>query len=120
MLKQVEQPKLMDMGEDQVEESYGIDMKLLADYTVRMPLMNVKTNEIAVFKVKNAKDIDAVKKGIEKRAEAVQKQFETYLQDQYELAKNYKIVTNGNYVLFLISESADELEKVFNATFDKK
>ncbi|WP_158602387.1 DUF4358 domain-containing protein [Cohnella endophytica] len=116
----MEQPKLMEMGADQFKESYGIDTSLLSEYTVRMPLMNVKTNEIAIFKVKDAKKIDTVKKGIVKRAEAVQKQFETYLPDQYENAKNYKIVVKGNYVLFLISESASDLEKAFTAAFDKK
>ncbi len=119
MLKQVEQPVLMEMSGEQVKEAYGIDMALLEDYAVHVPLMNVKTNEIAIFKVKKPTDIAAVKKGIETRAENVQKQFEQYLQDQYENAKNYKLVTKGNYVLFLISESADELEKVFNDSFNK-
>jgi DNA mismatch repair ATPase MutL len=119
MLKQVEQPSLMEMSGDQVKEAYGIDMALLEDYAVHVPLMNVKTNEIAIFKVKKPTDIAAVKKGIETRAENVQKQFEHYLQDQYENAKNYRLVTKGNYVLFLISESADALEKAFNDSFNK-
>ncbi|QJD88213.1 DUF4358 domain-containing protein [Cohnella herbarum] len=120
MLKQVEQPSLMDIDADQLKELYGIDTKILAEFSAKMPMMNVKTNEIAIFKVKNAKDIAAVKKGIKKRAEAVQKSFEQYLPDQYENAKNYKVATKGNYVLFVISESADDLEKAFQAAFDKK
>lgn len=118
--EEVEQPPLIDMGADQVKEAYGIDTKLLADFTVMAPLMNVKTNEIAIFKVKNVKDIAMVKKGIKKCAADIQKSFEDYLQDQYENAKNYKIVTNGDYVLFLISESAEDLEKAFQASFGKK
>lgn len=119
MLKAVEQPALMAMTADDVKNMYGIDASTLADYAGRMPLMNVKTNEIAVFKVKKEKDIDAVKKGMVSRAEAVQKQFESYLQDQYENAKNYKIVVEGNYVLFVISESADDLVKAFKAAVKK-
>jgi len=120
MLDQVEQPALMEMSADQVADSYGIDTKLLDDFTVKSPLMNVKTNEIAVFKVKKAKDVETVKKGIKTRAEAVQKSFEHYLPDQYENAKNYKIVVKDNYVLFLISESSEDLEKAFNAAFNPK
>lgn len=107
------------MSADDVKNQYGIDTSTLADFSGRMPLMNVKTNEIAVFKVKKEKDIDAVKKGMVSRAEAVQKQFESYLQDQYENAKNYKIVVQGNYVLFVISESADDLVKAFKAAVKK-
>ncbi|MFC5404479.1 DUF4358 domain-containing protein [Cohnella soli] len=120
MLKAVEQPHLNEMSADQIKESYGIDTSTLASFSVRAPLINIKTNEIAVFEVKNAKSIDAIKKGIVKRAEDVQKMFEHYLPDQYENAKNYKIVVKGNYVLFIISESAADLEKAFTTAFDKK
>jgi len=119
MLKAVEQPKMIDLSAAELKAMYGIDANILADYTVKAPLMNVKTNEIGIFKVKNAKDVATVKKGMEKRAADVQKTFEQYLQDQYEIAKNYKIVTEGDYVLFLISESADDLEKAFLAGFGK-
>lgn len=120
MLEEVEQPSLMTMDSDMMKDAYAIDSSLLEEYSIRFPMMNIKATEIAIFKVKKEKDIDAVKEGIEKRAGTIQKQFETYLPDQYENAKNYKVVTNGNYVLFIISESADDLEKAFNSYFDKK
>ena len=120
MLKSVEQPALIDLNADDVRSLYGIDPEILAEFTVKAPLMNVKTNEIAVFKVKKTEDVAAVKKGMEKRAADVRQTFENYLQDQYENAKNYKIVAQGDYVLFLISESADDLEKAFKAEFGQK
>ncbi|ASS77056.1 hypothetical protein CIG75_00765 [Tumebacillus algifaecis] len=117
MLERVKQPMLIEMKIDQLKDTYGLDPALLEEFTVRYPLMNVKTNEIAIFKVKDEKEIATVKLAIEKRATVVQKQFEFYLPDQYENAKNYKIITNGKYVLFLISESADELGKAFSTFF---
>lgn len=120
ILEKVEQPSLMDMDSDMIKDAYYMDMNLLSEFAVRAPMMNVKTNEIAIFKVKNVKDIDTVKTAIKKRAADIAKQFENYLQDQYENAKNYKIVTNGNHVMFIISESADDLEKEFGTFFKKK
>ena len=108
MLAKIEQPALVEMTGDMVKQMYYIDPALLEQYTIMSPMMNIKTNEIAVFKVKDAKDIAAVEDGIKKRAADVQKTFETYLQDQYENAKNYKLVTKGNYVFFVISEEADK------------
>ncbi|MNH44254.1 hypothetical protein D3C79_1063640 [compost metagenome] len=64
-------------------------------------------------------DIAAVEEGIKKRAADVQKSFETYLPDQYENAKNYKLETKGSYVLFVISESADQLVAEFNALLEQ-
>lgn len=118
ILAKIEQPSLVDMTEDMVKDMYHLDPALLEQFTVKMPMMNIKTNEIAILKVKDAKDIAAVEEGIKQRAADVQKQFETYLQDQYENAKNYKLVVKDNYVLFVISEAADSIVNEFNALFE--
>ncbi|OBZ13804.1 DUF4358 domain-containing protein [Bacillus sp. FJAT-26390] len=120
MLAKIEQPALVEMTGDMVKQMYYIDPALLEEYTIMSPMMNVKTNEVAVFKVKDAKDVAAVEDGIKKRAADVQKQFETYLQDQYENAKNYKLVSKGNYVFFVISDQPDKFVTEFDSYFEKK
>ncbi|SMF92954.1 protein of unknown function [Paenibacillus uliginis N3/975] len=120
MITEVEQPSLMELDADSVKQQYHLDPALLEDYTVRIPMMNVKTNEISVLKVKDEKDIPTIETAIKQCAADVQKQFETYLPDQYENAKNYKLVTKGNYLLFVISEDADELVKSFDSFFVQK
>lgn len=120
VLKQIEQPALMELQADMVKDLYHMDPALLDQFTIMTPLMNVKTNEIAVLKVKDAKDIAAVEAAVKQRAADVQKQFETYLPDQYDNAKNYKLVAKGNYIIFIISESAADLEKAFETFFVKQ
>lgn len=120
VLKQMEQPSLMELPADMVKDLYHMDPALLDQYTIMTPLMNIKTNEIAVLKVKDAKDIATVEAAVKQRATDVQKQFETYLQDQYENAKNYKLATKGNYIIFIISENAADLEKAFEPFFVKQ
>ncbi|WP_246070566.1 DUF4358 domain-containing protein [Paenibacillus kobensis] len=119
LLKQAEQPMLVDLTESDVKTLYHFDPSLLEEFSIKIPLMNVKTNELAVVKVKDAKDVKTVESAIKQRAADVQKTFETYLPDQYENAKNYKLVTKGNYVLFAISEAdtADKLTKQFDTYF---
>lgn len=122
LLKQAEQPALMDLTEADVKTLYHLDPALLESYTIKIPLMNVKTNELAVVKVKDAKDIQAVEEAIKQRAADVQKSFEQYLPDQYENAKNYKLVTKGNYILFAISDAdvVEKLTKQFDTYFAAK
>ncbi|MEK3751448.1 DUF4358 domain-containing protein [Paenibacillus sp. FSL E2-8871] len=120
MLTKVEQPSLMEVEEDMVAQLYHLAPSLLEDYSIRMPMMNVKSNEIAILKVKDAKDISTVETAVKERATDIQKQFEQYLPDQYENAQNYKLVTKGNYILFVISESADQLATEFDTLFTKK
>ena len=117
VLKQIEQPALMELEADGVQQLYHFDPALLEQYTIRTPLMNIKTNEIAILKVKESKDIAAIETAVKQRAADVQKQFETYLPDQYENAKNYKLITKGKYVIFVISESADEILKTLDSFF---
>ncbi|MGE7839502.1 DUF4358 domain-containing protein [Lysinibacillus sp. NPDC093712] len=120
MLEKVEQPVLMELSAEELKDLYNIDAAKLEDYSVRIPMMNVKSNEIAIFKVKDAKDIPDIEAAVKQRAENVQKLFEQYLPDQYENAKNYKLITKGNYVLIVISDSADELIKVYDSFFETK
>lgn len=120
MVTEVEQPSLMELSAEEMKDNYNIDPAKLEDFSVRIPMMNVKTNEIAIFKVKNANDVADVEAAVKARAENVMKQFEHYLPNQYENAKNHKLIIKGNYVLLVISESADELVKVYDSFFEKK
>lgn len=122
MFARIEQPKLMEMDDEMIKQMYYFDPAILEEYKAMSPMMNVQTNEVSIFKVKDAKDITAVQDGIKKRAADVQKSFETYLPDQYENAKNYKLVTKGNYVFFVIAAAADADKFVteFDTFFEKK
>lgn len=117
ILAAVEEPSQIDMNAEMIKDMYHFDPALAEQFVVKMPMMNVKTNEIAIFKLKDAASLPTIEEGIKQRATDVQKQFETYLPDQYENAKNYKIVTQGNYVLFVISNNADEIIEQFNSFF---
>lgn len=114
MTSAVEQPSMITLEPEMVQDLYHMDPALLEDYMIKLPMMNIKTNEIAILKVKDAADLKAVQAAVEQRAADVQKQFEQYLPDQYENAKNYKLIIEGNTILFVISESADELVAAFN------
>lgn len=112
-----EQPALMELPAENVGTLYHLDSALLEDYSILIPMMNIKTNEIAVLKVKDIKDVPDVETAVKQRATDVQKQFETYLPDQYENAKNYKMITKGKYVIFVISDIADDLVQAFENLF---
>ncbi|WP_156417723.1 DUF4358 domain-containing protein [Paenibacillus etheri] len=60
MLAKVEQPSLMEVEADMVAQLYHLAPSLLEDYSIRMPMMNVKSNEIAILQVKDARDISTV------------------------------------------------------------
>ncbi len=113
----VEGPNQISMEGDFFADQYGIDTGILENYKVIAPMMIVHANECAVFKVNDSKDIDKVKAGISKRLKYLDDVWKQYLAQQYELVKNNKIVVKGNYVLFVIDESADTIVSNFNNLF---
>ena len=102
------------MDDATLSAMYGINASDLEEYVCMMPLMGVHSTEFFIAKVKDGK-MDTVKAGIAKRQADLDAQWSQYLPEQYELVKNYKLVTNGNYVLFAISEYADDAVTIFNS-----
>ena len=107
-------PNLTAMDDATLFAMYGINASDLEEYVCMMPLMGVHSTEFFIAKVKDGK-MDTVKAGIAKRQADLDAQWSQYLPEQYELVKNYKLVTNGNYVLFAISEYAGDAVTIFNS-----
>lgn len=111
--KNIDEPNQMDIDSDFFTDNYGIDKSILKSYVVRVPMGNEYANECAVFEVKDKKDIEEVEEGIEKRSKILEDTWKNYIPEQYDLIKSGKIVTEGKYVLFVISENADKIEDNF-------
>jgi hypothetical protein len=111
---------LTAVEDDQVKDVYGIDMEAqLVDGIFYQPKMMIQAGEFSVVHLKSEKEYADIEAAFEKRAEAVQKAFETYLPDQYEQALNYQIIRNGNFVLFSISPDQEKTAEIFNGFFKK-
>lgn len=103
----------MEMEEDIAKDFYNLDLSLLEEYSFNIAMMNVKCDEISIAKVKDAKDIETVKKAMEYRYENIMKTWEMYLPDQLEIAKKGKIVAEGNYVMLIVAEGVEDGIKTF-------
>ncbi|REK71533.1 DUF4358 domain-containing protein [Paenibacillus paeoniae] len=114
------------VGQVTVEEAMVPDFyndidpnSLLEEGVFQQASFMISASEFSVVKLKSPDHYNTIKEAFEFRAAAVQKTFEEYLPDQYELAKDYKIVQNGHYVLFCISSKQDEVLDIFNSFFNK-
>lgn len=110
----LELPNLMDLDDDILSSLYGISAADLEEYVAKMPLMNVQSTEFFIAKVKSGK-MDTVKAGIVKRQADLVEQWKQYLSAQLELVENYKLVTNGDYVMFAIADGVDSAVTAFNS-----
>ena len=113
MEENLELPAMMELDDDALDFLYGMDAADLESYVGRIPMMNVHATEFFMAKVKDGK-LDTIKEALENRQANLEQQWSMYLPDQYALVQNAKLVTNGNYVLFCISEDADSVVNLFN------
>jgi len=108
------------LDEQQVKDIYGIDVLKLENYVIKIPMMNIRADEIAILKVKNMDDVEYIKNKLKVRIENIQNIFKGYLQDQYELSKNSLIISRGKYILMSVSDKNDDIGTIFKSYFNNK
>lgn len=107
------------MDEDRAKEFYALDPGLVSEYVIYHAMINVRSDELAIFKIKDKKDIDKIKAGILKRQEMLNNIWKQYLPDQHEKVKNYVIVEKDNYIMYSISDNQEKAKEIFNSFFSK-
>lgn len=112
-ISEIELPSLMDVDAETLSTLYGIDSADLKEFICKIPFMNVQATEFFIAQVADGR-MDAVKAAVESRQASLEEQWSWYLPEQYELVQNYKLVTNGDYILFAICYDADQVVSIFN------
>lgn len=94
----------------------------LADYdfaqvAIYMPMMSVVANELALIQVADATDVDAVIALFQARIDAQVDGGAWYPSTIEGWEKNSRIVSNGNFIMLVVAENADDVVAAFNAKF---
>ena len=103
----------MEIDQQTLETMYEITTDDYEEAVGKMPMMNIQASMYLVIKAKDGK-VEDVKSKVENYAAKQEEIWSTYLPEQYELVKARKLNVVGNYVYLIISESADEIEKLIN------
>lgn len=108
-------PSMVNEDMDGIKDLYvGIDESKIESYSVNVSFMNIRADEIAIFKVNDKKYLKELNSILEKRVKNVQDSFKDYIHEQYELTKNYKIMTYGDIIMLIITESNDDILKIID------
>ena len=106
------------IDEETMKTAYDMDFSNFDEYYGRIPKANVHATSVIGVKVKNGKKEEA-RAELMKYQAAMEKNFERYLPDQYDLVKDYRIIENGDYMLLVIADNADDVETAFSDAFRK-
>lgn len=108
----------MNIGDsEKLEKLYDIDIEDLEDFILYTSTKNIEASEIALLKVKDVNKIDDIKDKITARIEEKSNSFKDYIPDEYYLIEKHVLKTKNNYILFVIFEDVETIEKIFDESF---
>lgn len=110
-------PTMIELDDSNLNSTYGIEPETLEEYIIKVPIINIRADEIAIVKVKDIKYVKDIENKFRERANTIQHTFEDYLDEQYVLTKNPLIISKGKYVLMSVSEKNEIIEEIFNSYF---
>jgi hypothetical protein len=71
-------------------------------------------DELVIIEAKDASGVDKIKAGAEGRLSSQKSSFQDYIPEQFKRLDGAKIVTSGNYVMYVVSDNADKIVDKFN------
>lgn len=117
IMKAVAFSDMTAVEKDRLGDFYTLDTSLIEDFSVYICGSGGFTDEIAIFKMKDADGVTAAKKAIDERIAAQKEGFKDYRPEEMPKLENSQVLTNGNYVCFIASSDTDKAAKEFNAAF---
>lgn len=102
---------------DRVESYYNFDVNVLEEYAVYVDGSGGFANEVAVLKVKDSTDLEAVNTAVDERIESQKRAFDGYNAKELKKIENNLVITKGNYILFTVVDDTVNAEKIFRDAF---
>jgi len=93
----------IELNTEDLEEGYAI-----------YSMMNVKSDMILVFKAKDESSVENLKIVLDKAAENQERIWSQYLPDQYEKVQNRIVKEKGKYLIYIVTDEPQEVEKIFD------
>lgn len=104
-------PGMAEIGSDRMAGYYDVAADKIDSYSAYICGSGAYPDEIAVFKMKSADDVNDVKSVLEKRVESQSATFKDYTPDEMYKIDGNNVVTSGNYVALIIcADNAKAIE----------
>ena len=98
-----------DLYSENFEKLYNFSIDQVDDGVIAYASSGGSADEISVVHVKDSKDVSSVRKYMEARLEKRLQDFQNYKPEEVSKIENGKVVVQQQYVMFVISDKADDL-----------
>lgn len=111
LIKESKEPifgAIQAIDDEMLKNLYDIDSDMVESYLIKTPVMITQSSGYYIIKPAKGQT-KAVKEKMADYMEKLEKQWETYLPDQYDRVKNRLEVTHGDYLIYIISRDNDRV-----------
>lgn len=103
------------MDDDFISNYYGIDASTLEEYVFSMSEDATSAETIIIMKAKDASNISSLSDCLQIVVDEKKNEMENYLPEQFAIVEKSSVKTKDNYVWLVISENADDINKIIEA-----
>lgn len=111
----VEFEATMEAPEEYVENAFGITSEDYEDGCIYIADSELSACTIAILKTTDKDKMENLVELLKEYKSSKEDELEDYLPEQYDLVKNSKVVTKGEYVYLVISEQSSDIIKFIEA-----
>lgn len=108
-------PSMAEIKSDRLSTYYDVDADKIEEFSAYICGSGAYPDEIAVFKMKSADDVNAVKTVLDKRVESQTTTFKDYTPDEMYKIDGKNVIISGNYITLIICSDNAGATATFNS-----
>ena len=112
--EQMDLSQVLEADNQMLRRLYGLDPSAYESIVLYYPATNMGAEELLIVKLASVDQADSVRSAIDARLQTQKNTFDGYGVEQTDLLTNHAALeVRGNYVLFVVSKTADQVRQAF-------
>lgn len=107
-------PEMMELSDSMMYDLLGINPEFCIRSMAYICDDGLRVDEIWLLEAADAESLDSLKLLAQSRLESQKNIYQSYAPEQYAILEQGKILTEGNYLAFIVSQNADALADIFS------
>jgi hypothetical protein len=105
---------VLEADNQMIRRLYGLDISAYESCILYYPATNMGAEELLIVKLADPEQGDTVRAAVEARLKTQKNTFDGYGVEQTDLLNNHAVVeVRGNYVLFVVGQTAEQVRQAF-------
>lgn len=114
IMEDIKFPSMAEIKSDRLATYYEVEADKIESFSAYICGSGAYPDEIAVFKMKSADDVSAVKTALDKRVESQTTTFKDYTPDEMYKIDGKNVIISGNYIALIICSDNSGATATFN------